>query len=125
VSSFRPEAAKNMIVNARWLLNLAGLPDSPMAIERVILSAPRSDAELAVNEVTESSFCINCLTRAQDALPGNYHPQLEEVAEYFIDQLPKFSPRERSELEMAVGVLRGLRMQFPFHRESTALRVTA
>jgi hypothetical protein len=102
------EAVKNLIANARRLLAFAGEAESAENIERVILSIPRCDAELRDNAILQRSYCVKCLARAQDALPGNYHESLEQLAAYFNDQLPNLNKRQRGTLEIAVGVLRGL-----------------
>jgi hypothetical protein len=123
VKAFWRDAVEKLIVNSRRLLMLAGETDSPGAIERVILTAPRSDAELTERKLTKHSYCMKCLLQAQDRLPDNFNPLLEEVGEYFIDHLPKYSRHERHELEVAIGALRGLRAEMPLHHESAALRV--
>jgi hypothetical protein len=123
VNVFCRDAVEKLIVNSRRLLILAGETDSPINIERLILSVPRSDAELGVDGLVERSLCVKCLAQAQDRLPGNFNQLLEETAEYFIDQLPKYSRRARGELENAIGALRGLRIEISIHYEATALRV--
>ncbi len=125
MNNYWSDAVEKLIVNSRRLLIFAGETDSPMAIERVIMSAPRSDTELAQEGLTERSFCMKCLTKAQDGLPGKFNPLLEEIAEYFIDELPKYSEPARHGLEKAVPVLRGLRLEIAIQHESAALLVAA
>jgi hypothetical protein len=86
--------------NALFVLRLSGSPVAPQNLLRIVMSAPRSVDELNSPSWQASSFCFECLRRAESAsMRESERADLGIAVDFFCQELPNLNTRTRSSIE--------------------------
>lgn len=86
--------------NAVLVLRLSGNPITPQNLLRVVMSTPRTVDELNSPSWQASSFCFQCLRRAESAsMRESERADLGMAMDFFCNELPNLNPRTRSSIE--------------------------
>jgi hypothetical protein len=72
---------------------------------RIVISAPESVKEARSQQWAAESFCAQCLLKAAQECPPSRRRDLDIVADYFLSEFPKISPKTRGTIVSTFSVM--------------------